>query len=355
MLRAVEPPKRAYRNQAPRFAATVSEVPHSDRLSVPRRPVTATPSLLIPDGFRERHPEEPGWERWVLNLPARVAAACAQFGLVVADTAALTGAEGVVVRCVTVDGGDAALKVGYGGWPWTAGEAAALAVMSPHAPQVLADDWPDQRVMVLEWMPGPRLADIDTTEERAEIAGLVASLTTVDRDYLPIPALAVLDRTVDNINPAEWAEAIEARYRRLGRPAHLAPHVADAADLANGIDTTGTHLVNLDVSFDNILQGTSGWKVIDPEPAWGPPAAAAGWPAAILARLGDPAPVHTLAAAAGLPATDVAAWAYIDSVTHALWYPPGAPHLWGHDPDRDHAGVACDTLRPLLDQASACR
>lgn len=317
--------------------------------------MTAAAGLRLPDGYRQRHPDQPGWAAWVSDLPARVADACARFGLAVADRAVLAGAEGAVICCVDAAGDTVALKIGFEGWAWTAGEAAALTAMAPHTARVLADDWTARRVMVLEWVSGPRLADIEPVRTRAEIAGQAAALTAVDRDHLPVAALAALDGNVEDVDPAGWAATTQARFGRVGRPGHLAGHVDAAADLAGRLDTTGTHLVNLDVSFDNILKTAGGWKVIDPEPAWGPPAAAAGWPAAILARLGDPAPVHTLAAAAGLAVTDVAAWAYIDSVTHALWYPPGAPHLWGHDPDRDHAGVACDTLRPLLDQASACR
>lgn len=317
--------------------------------------MTAAAGLRLPDGYRQRHPDQPGWAAWVSDLPARVADACARFGLAVADRAVLAGAEGAVICCVDAAGDTVALKIGFEGWAWTAGEAAALTAMAPHTARVLADDWTARRVMVLEWVSGPRLADIEPVRTRAEIAGQAAALTAVDRDHLPVATLAALDGNVEDVDPAGWAATTQARFGRVGRPGHLAGHVDAAADLAGRLDTTGTHLVNLDVSFDNILKTAGGWKVIDPEPAWGPPAAAAGWPAAILARLGDPAPVHTLAAAAGLAVTDVAAWAYIDSVTHALWYPPGAPHLWGHDPDRDHAGVACDTLRPLLDQASACR
>jgi len=310
--------------------------------------LTAPTSLRVPDGYERRHPEEPGWVPWVSSLPDRVADACAEFGLVVADGTVLAGAEGAVVRCVDAAGDPAALKVGFGGWAWTAGEAAALTAMCPHTARVLADDWVARRVMALEWVSGPRLADLGSARARAGVAGRAVSLTAVARDHLPVAALAVLDGCVEHVNPTRWAKTTEARFVRVGRPEHLAGHVDAAARVAGRLDTAGIHLINVDLSFDNILKSPSGWKVIDPEPAWGPPAAAAAWPAAILARSGDPEPVLALADAAGLPVATVAAWAYIDSVVHALWYPPTAPHLWGNDPDRDHAGVACDTLHRLL-------
>lgn len=216
--------------------------------------------IEIPAGLRAIE-GEPGWHRWVEDLPRLARDVLADWRLA-PDGAPRHGRCALVLPVRTSDGTPAALKLS---WPHDEARHEHLALQHWHghgAVELLRAD-PRRWALLLERLEPRDLHAVDALEACEVVAGLYPLLHR--------PAVPQLDRL--SALAASWSERLHGLPASAPVPRRLVEQAAALArDLAGDPATDGT-LVHTDLHYENVLAGTRApWLAIDPKPLSGDPA-----------------------------------------------------------------------------------
>jgi streptomycin 6-kinase len=252
----------------------------------------------------------PEAQPWLAALPDLITEVAARWRLTLSPPLA-GGSCSWVAPATLPDGTTAIVKIG---WPHRemAGEPVALRHWAGRgAVRLLATD-PDRHALLLQRCdPGTELG----AWPGDQLAAGCAVLAGLHRAGVP----AGLETLGDVA--AEWAGLIEERMDRL-RPPYDAGLVATGADLLRSLPGTAGRTVLLHGDFNpgNVLRHGDGWRAIDPKPMTGDPAYD---PCPLVEQVTDARPraerYAAAAAALGLDAGRVRAWAVARTVEAALW------------------------------------
>ena len=267
--------------------------------------------------------------RWRTEAPGLVAALCRDWELRV-DGPAMAGETAAVVPVRTVDGGTAALKVG---WPHEEAEHEHLALRTwagNGTVRLLRAD-PRRWAMLLERAdPGHDLHDVPVREACEVVAGLYARLH--------VPAIPQLTRL--SAHAARWATALAGLRDRDVVPRRFVDQARGLArSFANDPATDGA-LLHTDLHYANVLAAErEPWLVIDPKPISGDPAYEVApmlwnrWDEAVADN--DPRGatlerMFTLVDGGGLDEDRVRAWVTVRMMVNAQWAltSGGDPAAW---------------------------
>jgi streptomycin 6-kinase len=201
------------------------------------------------------------WAAWLDRLPAVAAELLAEWELS-RSGAPMHGYASLVLPVTTRDGERAALKIAFDGDDESEHEGLALQRWGGRGAVRLLRADPHRRALLLEWLPGPDLADAWDVEACEQVAALYGDLH--------VPALPQL-RTVTSY-VERWLDELAA----LGRDVPVPPRYVDQA-LALGRDLVADPagkgvLVHGDLHYVNVLGTADGsWRAIDPKPMSGDP------------------------------------------------------------------------------------
>ncbi|GAA1827912.1 aminoglycoside phosphotransferase family protein [Microlunatus capsulatus] len=263
--------------------------------------------------------------RWLDGLPARVAALCAAWDLVVEDTPPLAGALALVVL---VRRGEERLALRVR-WPEPGQDAEVAALRAwdgRGAVRLVAVDPAGDALLLERLDPHRTLRDLPVERAAVVTGRLLAELSVPAPPGLPTLAASA----------AAFVAGVAARDTALGGPVP-ARALARARELAATLPTDAGLLVHGDLHGGNVLaDGAGGWRAVDPKPLVGDPAVALAEP---LWTRADDAPsaadlrrvLRLVADAAGLDPDQAAGWTVVRAVDHWLW---GLEHGLTEDPVR---------------------
>lgn len=275
----------------------------------------------IPAGLEEQRALGPEWGGWLDRLPRLAEDVMGEWGLRPVGPP-LHGFCSLVVPVQDPDGATAALKISFDGDEESEHEALALQRWGGEATVRLLRADPRRRALLLEWLPGPDLADVWDVEACETVAGLYSAIHVPAPPQLR-PLTAYLQR---------WSRDLSDLGTDVPIPRRMVEQcVSLARDLVSDEASTGV-LVHGDLHYDNVLADAAGaWRVIDPKPMSGDPHYE---PAPMLwnrmAELEAPSAVesvrgglrrrfHTLVDVAGLDEHRARDWVVVRMILNAGW------------------------------------
>jgi streptomycin 6-kinase len=278
----------------------------------------------------------PGGAEWLERLPGIVAGCAAEWELVLGEpfepkahrvsptTATVpaspsTGAISYVAPAALPDGTRAVLKVGF---PESESEHEADALAhwrGEGAVRLLAADAGSRALLVERCEPGTPLCAVAAEDEANDAAAAVLRAlwrpAPADHPFRPLAGEA-----------RRWRAELPARWERHGRPFERALLERAVGWIGELLDSPGEPVVlHQDLHGGNLLRAArEPWLAIDPKPLAGERAFDTGHflrdllPSRLDAVVSDRL-VERLAAELALPPERVRAWAFVRSVSNALW------------------------------------
>jgi streptomycin 6-kinase len=305
--------------------------------------------IEIPGAFAQSTLEREG-ERgaaWLAELP-QIADQLLMRWDCVPDGPVMHGGVGVIVPVRTKTSELAVLKVSFP-HPGNVHEPDAFAAWNGRSAVRLHDRDDEHFAMLLERAQPSTLADLQSGDEAAQIAGIVSR-------RLAVPAPAGLPRLCDRAR--EWERDLRADATELTHP--LSPlAVGTAVATARELGRVQPELmVHGDFHARNILRAErEPWLVVDPKGYAGDPAYDAGmpikWHPLMVLRGGELRKavrrgLHVFAEAAELDRERVRRWAQFHAVQAAFWGRRHGFRIARHGQRRDAVAEFADRLAEVL-------
>ncbi|MCF6379623.1 aminoglycoside phosphotransferase family protein [Nocardioides KLBMP 9356] len=220
--------------------------------------------VTIPAGLLAQASLGEDWAAWLDRLPRLTADLLEEWRLrPVAGE--LHGFCSLVAPVVDADGVPGALKVTFDGDDESSHEALALQHWGGRGAVRLRRADPRRRAMLLDWLPGPDLADAWDVEACEVVGGLYGRL------HVPaLPQLATVESFV-----VRWLRELDELCHEMGRDIPVPRRYVDQAlglgpDLL--ADDVRSVVVHGDLHYANVMADDAGeWLAIDPKPMAGDP------------------------------------------------------------------------------------
>lgn len=214
--------------------------------------------VTIPPGLLSRADLGADWAAWLDRLPRKTADLVDEWHLQQTGPS-LHGYCSLVVPVVDADGVPGALKVTFDGDDESLHEALALQHWSARGAVRLRRADPRRRAMLLDWLPGPDLADTWDVEACEVVGGLYGRL------HIPaLPQLATVSSYVER-----WLRELDELGRDIPVPRR---YVEQALSLGPDLlaDERPMVVVHGDLHYANVMADAAGeWVAIDPKPMAG--------------------------------------------------------------------------------------
>ncbi|MDR7251095.1 streptomycin 6-kinase [Nocardioides sp. BE266] len=276
--------------------------------------------VTIPPGLLSQRDLGDDWGRWLDRLPRLTADLLDDWHLTPTGEA-LHGYCSLVVPVTDADGRPAGLKVTFDGDDESLHEGITLQRWGGRGAVHLARADPRRRALLLDWLPGPDLADTWDVEACEVVGGLYRQLH--------VPALPQLASVASYVE--RWLRELDGLGRDVPIPRR---YVEQALSLGPDLlaDDRPQVVVHGDLHYFNVMADAAGeWLAIDPKPMAGDPhyePAPMLWnrmdelsgPGAVgSVRDGLRRRFHALVDAAGLDEDRARDWVVVRMVINAGW------------------------------------
>lgn len=214
--------------------------------------------VTIPQELQSQRGLGEDWGRWLDRLPRLAADLLDEWHLVPAGDS-LHGFCSLVVPVTDADGARAALKVSFDGDEESLHEGLALQKWGGRGAVRLVRADPRRRALLLDWLPGPDLADAWDVEACEVVGGLYR--------LLHVPALPQLATVASYVE--RWLGELDELGRDLPVPRR---YVEQALSLGRDLlrDERAAVVVHGDLHYANVMADAAGeWLAIDPKPMAG--------------------------------------------------------------------------------------
>jgi streptomycin 6-kinase len=216
--------------------------------------------VTIPSDLLSRGRLGDDWSAWLDRLPQLVRDLLDEWHLTpTADT--LNGYCSLVVPVDDADGVAGALKISFDGDEESLHEGITLQRWGGDGAVRLRRADPRRRALLLDWLPGPDLADTWDVEACEVVGGLYSRL------HVPaLPQLASVASYVDR-----WLRELDELGRDIPVPRR---YVEQALSLGPDLlaDDVAAVVVHGDLHYSNVMADVAGeWLAIDPKPMAGDP------------------------------------------------------------------------------------
>jgi streptomycin 6-kinase len=217
-------------------------------------------AVTIPSGLLSQGALGDDWTAWLDRLPQLASGLLEEWHLTPAAEP-LHGYCSLVVPVRDADGVAGALKVSFDGDEESLHEGLALQRWGGQGAVRLRRADPHRRALLLDWLPGPDLADVWDIEACETVAGLYRRL------HVPaLPQLATVASYVER-----WLRELDELGRDIPVPRR---YVEQALSIGPDLlaDETAPVVVHGDLHYANVMADEAGeWLAIDPKPMAGDP------------------------------------------------------------------------------------
>lgn len=216
--------------------------------------------VTIPDDLLAQRDLGPAWGAWLDRLP-RLAGDLLDEWHLRPTGGSLSGFCSLVVPVVDADDVPGALKITCDADEESLHEGLALQRWGGEGAVRLRRADPRRRALLLDWLPGPDLADAWDVEACEVVGGLYGRL------HVPaLPQLATVASYVER-----WLRELDALGRDIPVPRR---YVEQALSLGSDLlaDAPDPVVVHGDLHYANVMADDAGeWRAIDPKPMAGDP------------------------------------------------------------------------------------
>ena len=216
--------------------------------------------VTIPSGLLAQRALGDDWSAWLDRLPRLTADMLDEWHLTPTGEP-LHGYCSIVVPVADADGVAGGLKISFDGDDESLHEGLALQRWGGQGAVRLRRADPHRRALLLDWLPGPDLADAWDIEACEVVGGLYRRL------HVPaLPQLATVASYVER-----WLRELDELGRDIPVPRR---YVEQALSLGPDLlaDDAARVIVHGDLHYDNVMADEAGeWLAIDPKPMAGDP------------------------------------------------------------------------------------